>query len=276
MKSFLKLFNFEFNRFFKLYIGIFVCMFVFQIGGAIVSSLLYKKQINELVNQGAGQNAITEQMEPFGLLDVTYNLYFLGPLFIGLISILFYTFFIWYRDWIGKNTFIYRLLTLPTSRMNVFYAKLATIFITGLGLMAFQLFLMAIQSKVIAFIIPKIYRSELDLMSVVYQLDITYMLLPTDFTEFIFYQFIGIVVTVVFFTSILIERSYRIIGNVYALLNIGIACLIMLAPLWSLTFIGYNYFYGKEVILLVLLSSSIVLILSLVLSRYLINKKVTV
>src|SRR5699024_7068079 len=68
MKSFLKLFNFEFNRFFKLYIGIFVCMFVFQIGGAIVSSLLYKKQINELVNQGAGQNAITEQMEPFGLL----------------------------------------------------------------------------------------------------------------------------------------------------------------------------------------------------------------
>src|SRR5699024_8586996 len=140
----------------------------------------------------------------------------------------------------------------------------------------FQLFLMAIQSKLIAFIIPKIYRSELDLMSVVYQLDITYMLLPTDFTEFIFYQFIGIVVTVVFFTSILFERSYRIIGNVYALLNISIVCLILLAPVCSVTSIRYNYFYGKEVILLVLRSSSMVLILSLVLSRYLINKKVTV
>src|SRR5699024_11828215 len=104
--------------------------------------------------------------------------------------------------------------TLPTSRMNVFYAKLATIFITGLGLMAFQLFLMAIQSKVIAFIIPKIYRSELDLMSVVYQLDITYMLFHTGFTEFIFYFFIGIFVIVVFFKSVFIDRRFRFIDHI--------------------------------------------------------------
>src|SRR5690625_2720142 len=107
MKSFLKLLNFEFNRFFKLYIGIFVCMFVLQIEGLLVSSLLYKKQLNELVNQGDGQNAIIEQMEPFGLLGVTYSLYFLGPLFIGLISILFYTFFILYVVLFGMNIFLF-------------------------------------------------------------------------------------------------------------------------------------------------------------------------
>ena len=34
-----------------------------------------------------------------------------------------YVFFIWYRDWLGKYTFAYRLLMLPTTRINIYFAK---------------------------------------------------------------------------------------------------------------------------------------------------------
>ena len=39
------------------------------------------------------------------------------------VILIIYVFFIWYRDWLGKNTFIYRLLMLPTARIQCLFGK---------------------------------------------------------------------------------------------------------------------------------------------------------
>ena len=39
------------------------------------------------------------------------------------VVLIIYVFFIWYRDWFGKNTFIYRLFMLPTARINVYLQR---------------------------------------------------------------------------------------------------------------------------------------------------------
>ena len=53
-----------------------------------------------------------------------------------IVALIFYCFIIWYRDWFGKNTFAYRLLMLPTSRLNLYIAKATTILLFILGLLA--------------------------------------------------------------------------------------------------------------------------------------------
>src|SRR5690625_1417433 len=83
-----------------------------------------------------------EMYTTFSMMDVAHSLWIMVTIAIGVAAILFYIFFIWYRDWFARNTFIYRLRMLPTSRMNIFFTKVATIMLTVFGLVAFQLLLL--------------------------------------------------------------------------------------------------------------------------------------
>ena len=47
----------------------------------------------------------------------------MGPIALCVVVLIIYVFFIWYRDWLGKNTFIYRLLMLPTARIQCLFSK---------------------------------------------------------------------------------------------------------------------------------------------------------
>ena len=78
-------------------------------------------------------------------LNISKSVWFMGPIIVCGVTLIIYVFFIWYRDWLGKNTFSYRLLMLPTARINVYLAKATTILLYVLGLVALQLLLLPIE-----------------------------------------------------------------------------------------------------------------------------------
>ena len=71
------------------------------------------------------------------------------PIIFCIAMLMIYVFFIWYRDWFGKNTFIYRLLMLPTERITIYFSKLTAILFFVLGLVALQIVLMLIEIQII-------------------------------------------------------------------------------------------------------------------------------
>src|SRR5699024_2496402 len=100
-------------------------------------------------------------------------------------SLLFYMFFVWYRDWFAKNTFIYRLLTLPTSRMNLFWSKLSVIMLTVLGLVSLQIILLKAQSFILTMMVPVIYRDDLLLSDILVNFHYLNILVPTTKIGFV-------------------------------------------------------------------------------------------
>src|SRR5690625_5018633 len=131
--------------------------------GVIFISRQYLKYIEMDLQVGVSQAEVLEMYGKFSLGEVVLSMSFLVPIALSVAAIAFYIFFIWYRDWLGKNTFIYRLLMLPTSRMNVFFAKLMTIMTSVLGLVTMQLIFLHVYKVIIKWIIPQVYRQDLGL-----------------------------------------------------------------------------------------------------------------
>ena len=77
-----------------------------------------------------------------------------------------YVFFIWYRDWFGKSSFIYRLLMLPTKRIHIYFAKLTAIMFLVLGLIALQILLMPIEMQIVNSIVPADFRTYFPLSGI--------------------------------------------------------------------------------------------------------------
>src|SRR5690625_2007372 len=125
MISFIKLLNFEFNRFFKFYLRIFILTTISQLSGGFIIIRQYLSRMHESISEGrmSAENYI-EQFGKMTIFEILYSYSFTIPIAIGATGLLIYMFFIWYRDWFAKNAFIYRLLTLPINRMHLFWSKL--------------------------------------------------------------------------------------------------------------------------------------------------------
>jgi len=149
MKNYSKLVNFEFNRIAKLFIALLAITFITQIVGVIVQSRRYLNMANEKIYEEMMSKA--EFLANFGqmsFIQIVRSVWFVGPIALCIAGVGFYIFLIWYRDWFGKNTFIYRLLMLPTTRLNIFYAKVTNIMIMTFGLVAFQLIFLPIERSI--------------------------------------------------------------------------------------------------------------------------------
>src|SRR5699024_9336266 len=139
----------------------------------------------------------------FSFQRIMSTAWFYGPIFIGVASVLFYIFFIWYRDWFGKNTFIYRLLMLPTERVNIYLSKLVTILMMTLSFIAVQLLALIGEIQVMKWIVPSHFLQELSVRGVLRSNIDTGLLFPGSFLEFVLYYGAGIILVAVVFTSIL-------------------------------------------------------------------------
>ena len=144
MKKFISLLSFEMNRFLKFLVPTLLVTAVVQIFVTIFSSLKYNNELEKIIAQG-------EQLETipnFSLQDITGNgIYQLSIMLIVLVFV-FYSFFIWYREWLGKNTFIYRLLMLPTNRTYLLLTKSLVFLIGGLLAFSFQFGLYFLNCKI--------------------------------------------------------------------------------------------------------------------------------
>lgn len=278
MINFLKLLNFEWNRFIKLYSILFVLVFVVQLIGLLLLITGYISNIRlEVTQNNMSHEAFIATYGTFGLDYIGFSLLFIAPIAISVAALLFYVPFIWYRDWFARNTFIYRLLMLPTSRMNLFMAKLTTIMIGILTMVAYQILLLLLYKEIIKWMIPSAFRNDMGVLD--YVMDSAYLsiFLPSGLMEFFISYGLGLSAVIVTFTVILLERSFRWIGVLIGVFYMPATFVIFLSPI-ILTEIFPNTLslYPSE---LFFIQSGLWLIItagSLWFSSYLLKRRVTV
>jgi cellulose synthase/poly-beta-1,6-N-acetylglucosamine synthase-like glycosyltransferase len=277
MKNYLQLVNFEFNRIVKLFTVLLGITFVAQMIGVVVQSRSYLNLANEKMYKEMMPQA--EFLESFGqmsFLQIARSSWFFGPIALCVAGVAFYIFFIWYRDWIGKNTFIYRLLMLPTSRLNIFFAKITTILIMTFGFVAVQLIMIPFEIMVLKAMVPNEFRLDMGVMEVVTNIPELTLIFPSSIMEFIFNYGLGLLAVSVLFTGILFERSFKWKGIFAGLLYSALAVVVLILPLLLHEFVLNNFFYPIELFVLEIVMGLLVLSASIWVSGFLLKKKVTV
>jgi hypothetical protein len=277
MKKYLKLVNFEFNRIAKLFVVLLGITFVAEIIGVIVISKEYLNMANEKIYDE--MMTMAQFLETFGqmsFLQIVRSVWFVGPIALCIAGIAFYIFIIWYRDWVGKNTFIYRLLMLPTTRLNIFYAKITTIMISTFGLVAFQLILLPIEILVMNAMVPNEFRVDMSVNEIVTSIPELSIIIPASLIELILFYGAGLLGVSILFTGILMERSFRWKGILAGLIYSALAVVIFISPLLLQEFVLNGYFYPIELLVLEIVMGLIVLTASIWMSGFLLRKKITV
>lgn len=281
MKNYLKLINFELGRFIKIYIVLAAITIISQLVGTFLIARNYMDNFNEeIYENGLSVEQFLEFTGMMSLQQIIYSAWFNLPIFLAAAALLFYCFFIWYRDWFGKNTFIYRLLMLPTARLNVLLSKSSAIFLMVFGLVALQIILLAVEGMMLKWMIPTNLRVDFSVMELMNNLvgflNIS-LLIPSSFTQLLIHYGLGFMAVFVLFTCILFERSYyRLKGVLFGILYAAFALGIFFLPILAEFIFQKNYLYPMEYFIVQVLLWAIVTAMSIWISNYLLNKKVTV
>lgn len=278
--NYLKLVNFELGRFIKIYFVLMGITIVSQLTGTVLRAKEYLSHLNEeIVFNGLTTESFVDQYGQMSLLNLQSSPWFNLPILFAAATLILYCFFIWYRDWFGKNTFIYRLLMLPTARINIYLSKATAIFLMVLGLVALQVILLIVEGNILKWMVPANVRLDLTVMdfliSTAGNMHMT-ILIPPSFTQFLIHYAIGFMVVFVVFTSILFERSFRLKGIFYGILYAILAFTILFLPFVIEIIIGKNYLFPIELMIVELILWAIVTAMSIWVSHYLLNKKITV
>ncbi|MFD2630501.1 hypothetical protein [Oceanobacillus kapialis] len=277
MNRLLKLTNFEIGRFFKLYIVLIAVTILSQIIGLVVLSNGYMNNANyAMFEEGLSAQQFVSNNGEMSLLVLSRTLWFFAPIALGAIALLFNIFFVWYRDWFGKNTFIYRLLMLPTARLNVYLAKAASIFLMVLGLVATQLVLLVVEGIILKWMVSQEFRLDLTPGEVITGVRELIIILPTSFIDFLLFYGIGLMAVFILFTAILFERSYRIKGILFGGGYIVLAVGIFLSPIIVQEILETNYLYPLEILIVEIILGLIVTAASIWVANYLLTKRITV
>ncbi|MDM5451803.1 hypothetical protein [Peribacillus simplex] len=277
MMRYLKLVNFEINRFSKIYISLLLITLVSQFAGVIIVTKSLLNDAREIISREKLSEAayITQYGGGIDFTHIANTLWFLGPIALSAVALIFYIFLIWYRDWFGKNTFIYRLLMLPTSRLSIYLSKATAIFLMVLGLIAFQIIILPMENALFNSYVPESLLNEMSTYSITKFIPILSLIIPSSFTQFLLSYGIGLMIMSILFTAIMFERSFRIKGIILGLVYVGISAAVFLAPVFVMES-GNFYFYPNEILGLQLALGIIVTGLSIWLGSWLLKNRVTV
>ncbi|REE92973.1 hypothetical protein A8990_10257 [Paenibacillus taihuensis] len=280
MNRYLKLLHLEVARFWKLYLSLFAITLLMQGSGIYYESGKYVSSVQDKMGPAIdtyGKYAAANGVVSFLDILSSANLWFLAPIALSIGALSLYIFFIWYREWTGKNMFIYRLLMLPTERRNMYLAKLSAILLFVLGLVSFQILILPLLQSLYQSVIDPVLRGDAEsMMTIVQSHSLLRILIPSNFTEFVLWYGGGAVFVIVLFTAILLERSYRLKGIVAGLIYIGIAILLMAAPYLITNRDNYDYLYPSELFTIEFVIAILIGAMSLLISFILINKKISV
>jgi len=204
------------------------------------------------------------------------QMWYISPILLCIGVLSFYVFFIWYRDWFGRHTFIYRILMLPTARRNIYFSKLTAILLFVFSLISFQLLMLPIHQWLVKLNIPAELRENSPLVDGIIINQALVELIPRQFEQFLYLYGLGAVIVMVLFTVILLERSFHLWGILYGLLYISGCVLIIISPILYFGDRSIIYLYPNEVYVLALLLFALVSCLSVWLGTRLLTKKITV
>ncbi|MGE7186143.1 hypothetical protein ACQKKK_19885 [Peribacillus sp. NPDC006672] len=277
MMRYIKLVNFEINRFSKIYLSLLLITLVSQFVGVFMVTKDFLDGAKETMSDEKLSEAAF--VTTYGGIDFTHianTLWFLGPIALSAVALIFYIFLIWYRDWFGKNTFIYRLLMLPTSRLSIYLSKATAIFLMVLGLIAFQIIILPMENALFNSNVPEAFLNmEMSTSTIAAANRVLMLIIPSTFTQFLLSYGSGLMIMSILFTAIMFERSFRIKGIVMGLVYCGIAAVLFLAPVFIMDS-GIFHFYSKELFGLLLTLGIIVTGLSVWLGSWLLKNRVTV
>lgn len=278
MSRYLKLVNFELSRFMKIYLVLIAITVISQITGVIVLSKGYLNDAHRAMYEDLiSKDQFISDYGTMNMLDyINGGLWFLGPIALCIAALMFYVFLIWYRDWFGKNTFIYRLLILPSARLNVLLAKATTILLLVFGLVSIQLILLPIENTILKWIVPLDFRTDLSIHELLEQSHFLQILIPGSFVEFIIYYGVGATVVLVMFTAILFERSFRLKGIWMAIIFGLISIVIFFLPDFTALLLQKDYLYPIEHLIVQSLLVIMLMALCIWMSNFLLNKKINV
>ncbi|KIL40861.1 hypothetical protein SD70_10515 [Gordoniibacillus kamchatkensis] len=278
MNRYLKLLHYELFRIRKLYAALFALTLLLQFAGIFLFAHSYLNQVREaMFTESISAADYAAKYGPTSFYRYTTgSLFFTGPIAICASALLLYVFLIWYRDWLGKNMFIYRLLMIPASRMSVYLAKLTAILLLVLGLVAFELLILPLQNAAFNGYVPSDLRYSFSIPDIVATHPLLKILVPNRIGDFLLYYGAGLAGVIVVFTAILFERSFRFKGAIGAVVYGAATVLIFVLPAFVAESAFPNYLYPRELWWMELAIGFLIGCGSLGLSSYLIKNKVTV
>lgn len=277
MRNYLKLLNFELARFMKIYLVLIGLTTAIQLVGVVIEARHFLERSNEIMaDEGLTRVEYIFNYGQVNLLYVVDNIYFLGTIVFSAAALIFYCFFIWYREWFGKNTFVYRLLMLPTERLNIFLAKGSAIFLFVLGLIALEVLLLSASSKLLEWSIPSDMIMEMGVLEAINGSEFLRVILPVSFPQFLLHYGIGMMAVAVVFTAILLERCFRLKGAILGILYAAVMTVILLLPVILSEFSARMVLYPSELIMLLMGLAAAITAASIWLGNYLLNRKITI
>ncbi|MEW9701393.1 hypothetical protein [Paenibacillus sp. SI8] len=278
MKSYLKLLQWEINRFGKFYAVLLLITALFQMAGVSLFANNYMASVRQIMERESVAIAAVTKMTPLANFDnyTQQSLWFVGPIALCAGILVLYVFLTWYREWFGKNTFAYRLFMLPVPRMQIYLAKAVSILLFVLGLVAVQLLLIPLQALIFQSIIPEDLRKAYQFSQIIRNHPYLNLLAPRYFVQFILYYGAGIMGLLVIFTAILLERSYRVKGIIAGVVYVCAAGAVIISPLALTENWLRNYFYPSEILGMFVVLGLLICGFSLWLSARLLQKKVSV
>lgn len=274
MIRFMKLLNFEVSRF----IIIFSFMMGTVVGCQFVAAYLKVKVYLDNTHRTMRNNSLTyeEFAKEYGKFDLSVILgstTFIAPILFIIAVLVIYVFYIWYRDWFGKATFSYRLMILPTNRINVYFAKLLVLLLFIFVALAVEVAIIYSLTAWVPKLIPVEIYNALS-MKALFINDIFFLVLPTSFKLFLFNYVLGITAVCIVFTMILFERSFRLKGIVFAILFALLSVAIILLPAIYQDFTSMLYY--NELYISMFVISLLTCGLSITTANYLLKHKINV
>lgn len=278
MNYFFRLLNFEFERLSKFLFTLMTITVVSQFAGFLIRSRMYMGEVHHLRRQ---LNYTTEQIlqseGAFTINTISRSLWTYGPFALCIIGLLFYGFFIWYRDWFGQNTFAYRLLMLPINRMFLFITKLITLFIAIFSLLTLQIGILLVGQPFLSLLVSNEFFQQITIQEIIGSNTFLQLFLPDEGILFFLSYGFGLLFLIVLFTAILIERSYRKRGILYGIIYGILSLFLIIGSITVNYWFPFSFeFYSSEAIKLAAGTGTIIGIFSLVLSNHLINRKLTI
>lgn len=209
-----KLLQFEFNRLWKVLIGLILFNMVVQPLGVIWSTYRY---FNRDVSAGTTLEMPGTVARALAFNEVTQSGIVTLAILFTVFALIFYTFYTWYREWYGKSRFSYRLMMIPGNRMQVYFAKLLALYIGVLLLVALQIVLLAVGNGIFEWVLSEDMIRPIHIFELYYWNDFGNEIFLPVLQIMINRYIMGFMTLNIVFVGILLERSFGLAGFISGL-----------------------------------------------------------
>lgn len=269
-----KLLQFEFNRLWKVLVGLILFNMVVQPLGVIWSTYRY---FNRDVSAGTTLEMPGTVARALAFNEVTQSGIVTLAILFTVFALIFYTFYTWYREWYGKSRFSYRLMMIPGNRMQVYFAKLLALYIGVLLLVALQIVLLAVGNWIFEWVLSEDVIRPIHLFELYYWNDFGNEIFLPVLQIMINRYVMGFMTLNIVFVGILLERSFGLAGFISGLAFYLISLIGSVAVISVIGGQAYKwYLFYDEVLYMMYGIMVLYTLICIGISHYLINHRLRV